>query len=223
MQKTGTRACRRDRFVFLLFRVFSLCLVSDRALCPGMYLYGSRLWGGASDKSDFDFLVVLRKCPPAQQHVATWTQHAGNVDALCMSEKEFEAQLAKRRFLYVVVARWIPEDWRWRQHKIPAPEAFGGGAAEARLVCEAVLNEVERDWGVAEKKANKGLVKEATKVKSHAVRMLRIAAQLKQQPSQVPDLWCTDDIVQLGREDYSGTALPLFLEEERERLTALIK
>src|SRR4051794_23611384 len=54
----------------------------------GLYLYGSRLWGGATAASDYDVLVVLKR---AQQ--PSTTLHRGNVDALCLSEKEFATRL----------------------------------------------------------------------------------------------------------------------------------
>ena len=44
--------------------------------------------------------------------------------------------------------------------------------------CEAVEREVERDMGVADKKAGKGLLPEARKVLCHSLRMLLISLQV---------------------------------------------
>ncbi len=175
----------------------------------GLYLYGSRLWGGATAASDYDMLVVVKRAPQA-----SWTLHRGNVDALCMTDQEFAARLGALGFLAVLAAHWLPPEWRWKQHALPSPLP----PVDPARFCESVRNEAERDWCVAAKKRAKGLVKEANKVCAHAVRMLRIAAQVRARPGARPNLWCTADLAQLAREDYAGTRLPAFLEEERERL-----
>ena len=184
----------------------------------GVYLYGSRLWGSATPKSDYDFVVVLKKNPAGQQ-AATWTLHGGgNVDCLCMSEKEFDRRLAEMNFLCVMIVHWMPAEWRWKQHKTSAV-----AVDVARFVDSVVAEAVDRDWAVGSKKRDKGMKEAANKVHAHAVRMMRIAAALKQDPKSRPNLWCTADIARMTKEDYQGTMVPAFLEEEKERLLALLK
>lgn len=72
-------------------------------------------------------------------------------------------------------------------------------------------------------KTNKKLflfVDAANKVHAHAVRMLRIGLQVRL--AETPSLCCTDDISQMAKEDYDGTILPAFLENEKETLMARI-
>lgn len=60
----------------------------------------------------------------------------------------------------------------------------------------------------------------ANKVQAHAVRMLRIACQVHR--GEAVNLCCTDDITKMAKEDYDGSLLPAFLNEEKERLLQLL-
>jgi hypothetical protein len=117
----------------------------------GVYLYGSRLWGSATAKSDYDFLVVAKNALAKAE--GSWTVHSGNCDFLLMTEKVFAQRLAQQTFLVTVIAHWLPPEWKWKQHTLPSPLP----AIDKNKFVQAVLAEVERDWTVANKKRDKGM------------------------------------------------------------------
>lgn len=121
----------------------------------GCYLYGSRLWGSATSKSDYDFLVVVRDAVAnSKAEDGSWTLHSGNCDFLLLTEKAFKTRLDGCTFLCTVMAHWLPQEWRWKQHKLPSPLP----AVNKVKFVEAVIAEAaQRDWAVANKKREKGL------------------------------------------------------------------
>ncbi len=121
----------------------------------GVYLYGSRLWGSASAKSDYDFVVVVKNSLGKSDGSGSWTVHNGNCDFLLLSEKVFASRLlTDHSFLCTMIAHWLPPEWRWKQHALPSPLP----AIDKQKFVKAVIAEAaERDWGVANKKREKGM------------------------------------------------------------------
>lgn len=115
----------------------------------GVYLYGSRLWGSATAKSDYDFLVVVKNA--LSKADGSWTVHNGNCDFLLMTEKVFASRLADQTFLVTVVVHWLPPEWKWKQYALPVTPID-----KSKFVA-AVIKEAERDWAVADKKRDKGM------------------------------------------------------------------
>jgi len=178
----------------------------------GLYLYGSRLWGTASESSDYDFLVVLKKADNPCQ-----TFHTGNIDCLVFSQSEFEKKLAEHTFLCVLVAEWLPEEWIWkRKHPIKFK-------MDQTKLATSILEIVERDWNVAAKKRAKKMNDAASKVEMHAIRQLRVLLELLPDVSKKPNLANSVDVWQVIKSDYEGSWSKQYLQEEKERLLAEIK
>lgn len=186
----------------------------------GIFLIGSRLWGTATEQSDWDFEVVCARPNKAGKEV--WTLHGGNVDATCVTAALFARRVRDHHFLALVVG-WMPLEWRWkRDSKVAIEPGKLDRAGERKhrgccrcLTCalcaalwKSVHEEATRDWAVAEKKAAKGLHPEAKKVVLHAIRMLRISCQYAESGGgAVPNLWCVDDLAEQMRGEWGAVVL----------------
>eukprot|EP00339_Tiarina_fusa_P001493 CAMPEP_0117006202 /NCGR_PEP_ID=MMETSP0472-20121206/6520_1 /TAXON_ID=693140 ORGANISM="Tiarina fusus, Strain LIS" /NCGR_SAMPLE_ID=MMETSP0472 /ASSEMBLY_ACC=CAM_ASM_000603 /LENGTH=522 /DNA_ID=CAMNT_0004707611 /DNA_START=46 /DNA_END=1614 /DNA_ORIENTATION=+ len=149
-----------------------------------IYVYGSRLWGTATEKSDFDLIIV---CKPDMPKRGT---HVGNtLDAMVMGRSEFQERLIKGEFL-VTLSQYLPDAAIWRERWHPDTCATAAskkthkrnlrsGRLNAAAVLSAnVLDEFDRNLELAAKHYSKGAKLKAKKVLSHLVRMLILATQM---------------------------------------------
>jgi hypothetical protein len=86
--------------------------------------------------------------------------------------------LERHSFLTILVAFLIPPECRLCEKKRDTLIPFTLNNLKVNDFRTMVITETERDVGVAEKKASKGLIKEAKKVLLHTIRMLIVSSQL---------------------------------------------
>lgn len=183
----------------------------------GIFLYGSRLWGSATSKSDYDFLIVLSDSSSPKP---SSTSHKNNIDALCLSRTEFFSRLSRHEFLCCVVSWWLPSEWVWK-NTLPTT----GHNVDTGGLATATLQQRERDEEMAKKKASKGDVEGAKKVVIHMMRILRITVALLREPKKKNiNLWVTDDLTQQMRNLYSTSWDDVFalVSDEMHALTTEI-
>ena len=110
-----------------------------------LYLIGSRLWGTANDKSDWDVMIVLDSDKASKS-----SMHNSEIDATVYSQKEFLERLNKHEFLCVIAIN-LPEDWKWKE-QIEFKKNF---VLNKKILSASVIEEADRDWKIARKKIEK--------------------------------------------------------------------
>eukprot|EP01119_Soliformovum_irregulare_P025368 TRINITY_DN9371_c0_g1_i2.p2 TRINITY_DN9371_c0_g1~~TRINITY_DN9371_c0_g1_i2.p2 ORF type:complete len:233 (-),score=33.53 TRINITY_DN9371_c0_g1_i2:797-1423(-) len=164
------------------------------------YVIGSRLWGGSNQKSDWDLILV----------VSNWngkaTIHNAEFDATVFSEKEFHSKILEHAF-FPLICLYIPESLRWKE-KIDPRRDFKLDHVALRA---SILQETDRDWGMAQKYFEKGNVDRGKKTIVHALRLLLIAKQLIES-GDVQDLHVSLPYTMEMREIYDKNTWPQFEE-----------
>jgi predicted nucleotidyltransferase len=151
----------------------------DKRSVEAIYLIGSRFWGTANERSDYDLIVILKTAPASQGKSKSKSReskervsvHHRDIDATLLSFDEFGRRLASGRFVETLLLYWPdefcivrPSD---RLRKLVRPSE--------QLFLSAVVREAERDWRVAQKFCDKGNGARGRKTMAHCLRMMDLA------------------------------------------------
>jgi predicted nucleotidyltransferase len=131
-----------------------------------VYLVGSRLWGTANSKSDYDFIIVHSKWPKEYQSI-----HNSEIDATVLHSDEFQRRLEEHEF-YETITQHIPKEYVWKEAKTKKVKF------DAQALCKSVIEETNRDWTMAQKYFEKSNSARGKKTIVHALRLLLISIQL---------------------------------------------
>lgn len=209
------------------------------------YVSGSRLWGTATDASDFDILVVAKQREPHR------TLHWGSVDALVYSPEEWQVRIlcaAKILSLYSIclllrmspldvrlnrsqkqrdahyvsalVCAFLTGPWVW---KAPPVSMFRPLTIDRPRLRQSVVEETDRDWQFAGKCFAKGQVERAQKTLSHALRLCLVAVQIAEhgRPTRIHSLYSHPSLA-LPYAAYTLEDAEAAVRPELDRLRALL-
>mmetsp|Transcript_6964 Transcript_6964/g.13759 ORF Transcript_6964/g.13759 Transcript_6964/m.13759 type:complete len:262 (-) Transcript_6964:154-939(-) len=190
--------------------------------CLACVVYGSRLWGMATSKSDWDFLVVLREGVSLPGAASFGGKGIGEVDVQVLSEEQWQSKISAHSVLHLVIATslpreaewWISPDFKSRKNKISKGDLVSS--------CEA---RVQKDLKLAAKFRSKNL-KRAEKVLKHAIRTLALTLQLLKHNKVLNFEEVTRRVLELrgcadpSKEPFTTIAAKLRLEIDKETATA---
>lgn len=135
-----------------------------------VYLMGSKLWGNASAKSDWDFLIVHGHWKNPSSSL-----HSLDIDATVLTKEEYLQRLNEHHFLEVITL-YLPAPFVWKEaYKAMQTDRF---TWDPKKLEAAVVEELDRDWRMTKKCFEKKNVLKGKKIIVHAMRMLEIAVQL---------------------------------------------
>ena len=146
----------------------TLSLDDSVVLC--VFLVGSRFWGTAGPRSDWDFIVVTSKCVWGAEDKPV-DRHVGIVDAHILSRQHFEEGLRCQRFRYILCLHLpkvcvLRSTWKAKWSRDPRP------------LRDTFLAEKERDLRMAKKYFAKGERFRACKTLVHTLRMFVLGKEV---------------------------------------------
>jgi predicted nucleotidyltransferase len=130
-----------------------------------IYMYGSRLWGYSTDKSDFDIIMIVNHKGYGKRGV-----HIDDVDATIYDKESFIEELNNNTFL-PIVTQIMPVCII--REKLKLKYKFDKDSFIKRVV-----DEITRDVNFSEKMFNKGKFDNAKKTVIHSLRMVGIAKNI---------------------------------------------
>ncbi|KAI8825356.1 hypothetical protein BJ741DRAFT_632718 [Chytriomyces cf. hyalinus JEL632] len=144
----------------------------ERANVAFAFLFGSRVWGTHTDKSDYDVFVVLWKCAKVR------SSHVQNCDYTIRTVEEFWQEVEQGDFL-PTLSLFLPDSHVWVSERFSKQRSELKRAVRVGVFRDTVKERCARDWEKADKFASKGQWRAALKVVCHGVRMNTLAARIE--------------------------------------------
>jgi hypothetical protein len=155
----------------LLAALFSVWRLRD-ADALNIYLVGSRLWGTATDASDFDLVVVATDRAFTAMGADVLHGHSGTLDVLLLSHAAFVRRI-REHDVGTLICCYLPATHVWRERAGVRP------TLSRPALVGATLSSSDKSWRRARKDAEgRGELGRAAKVLCHALRLRTLALQL---------------------------------------------
>jgi len=138
------------------------------------YIIGSRIWGTATSKSDWDMIVVIKNKKKMKKQGTTLT--VDNIDAKIWDIEEWIEELKAHRFACWLTL-FLPINAIWKQESsIDTLENVGGFSMT--LFVDKLVDDVGKDCHKLNKFWTKGKMDRVHRTFVHSLRMIEISKQI---------------------------------------------
>jgi len=163
----------RSRFAMNL-KVLCRKLELDADSVLNVYVVGSRVWGTASSKSDWDIIVVVESKKKMKRKGLTAA--VDNIDAVVWDKEEWATEMCAHRF-NCLLTLFLPQYAIWKEElSVSALPNLGG--ISLRLFAEKVVDTVGRDCKKLNKFYGKGKMDKVHRTFVHSLRMIESAKRI---------------------------------------------
>eukprot|EP00929_Paragymnodinium_shiwhaense_P058739 TRINITY_DN29429_c0_g1_i1.p1 TRINITY_DN29429_c0_g1~~TRINITY_DN29429_c0_g1_i1.p1 ORF type:complete len:235 (-),score=46.77 TRINITY_DN29429_c0_g1_i1:504-1142(-) len=165
--------------------------IPDDTVC-GAYVVGSRLWGTASEKSDWDVIIVTQSNGTAAESPLLENRRCREIDAMVMSVDVFTKRLQEHHFKEMCTL-WLPEHCILR-NRLDLAKKF---CLDKVTLSAQVLGQAQHDWKRVEKyikdRGDKASFQQGKKTALAVLRELTLCLQLAT-TGTISDMGAANDI-----------------------------
>lgn len=146
-------------------------IITDKNVL-NVYLMGSRLWGTATENSDYDLIVVVRDLDSFEGLKSAKSTHGNLVDTTIITTKLYQERINNHDFLETVTL-FLPKEYVLKEIFKPKRPKFNHKKWQ-----DTIEYRISRDVAYANKNTVKGKIKRASKTRYMCLNTIMIADQI---------------------------------------------